>query len=82
MNAACSSGVKPELTKSCTPPASSIVVIRPKRAPVRARAPVDALLQDGGQVEGGADAQDRGAERGDALAQCLQFLLWFVGVHR
>ena len=34
----CSSAVKPEVTKSCGAPASSMVLMPPKRAPVSARA--------------------------------------------
>ena len=40
----------------------------------------DDLLQDGVEVEAGADAQDGGDQRGEALAEGLDLLLPWVGV--
>ena len=66
--ARCSASVMPEVTKSCGAPASSMVAMAPKRAPVSDRALPDNLVEHGLEVEARADAEARRAERRDARA--------------
>ena len=70
----------PEVTKSRASPFSSMVVMQPYRARVRARGALDDLVQDGVEVEAGADAEDGGAELGDAVSQRLVLSPQIVGV--
>ena len=62
------------MTKSWTSPLSSMVVITPRRAPVRAAGAFHDLLQDGIDVQACADAQDRRDQPCVAVPQRLVLL--------